>query len=105
MNSIHDMGGMQNFGPILREQDEPVFHHPWEARLYALNRAAGAAGKWNLDATRYGIELIPPLEYLRMSYYERWHFRLVELLIARGVVTRAEVESDIPLPGRRERHP
>src|SRR4051812_21007277 len=99
MNSIHDMGGMQNFGPILLEQNEPVFHHPWEARVYALNRAAGPAGKWNLDATRYGIELIPPLDYLRMSYYERWHFRLVELLIARGVVTRAEVESGHPAPG------
>ena len=99
MNNIHDMGGMQNFGTVLREQDEPVFHHPWEARLYALNRAAGAAGKWNLDSTRYGIELIPPLDYLRMSYYERWHVSLVELLIARGVVTRAEVESGHPTPG------
>lgn len=99
MNGIHDMGGMQDFGPIVREHDEPVFHHPWEARLYALNRATGAAGKWNLDATRYGIEAIPPADYLRMSYYERWHARLVELLIARGVVTRAEVESGEPAPG------
>jgi nitrile hydratase len=98
MNGVHDMGGMQDFGPIVREHNEPVFHQSWEGRVYALNRATGAVGKWNLDATRYGIEVIPPVEYLRMSYYERWHARLVELMIARGMVTRTEVESGQPDP-------
>src|SRR5439155_1637170 len=58
----------------------------------------GAWGKWNLDASRYQIELIPPAEYLRMSYYEKWHARLVELLVKTGLVTRAEVESGKPAP-------
>jgi nitrile hydratase len=26
MNGIHDMGGMHGFGPVAREDDEPVFH-------------------------------------------------------------------------------
>ena len=61
MNGIHDMGGMQDMGPIEREENEPVFHQPWEGRVFATNRALGAWGKWNIDAGRYGIELFPPL--------------------------------------------
>lgn len=105
MNGVHDMGGMQNMGPVSRENNEPVFHDPWEGRVLALNRAAAAAGKWNIDASRYAIEVIPPAEYLRMSYYERWHVRLVELLINSGMMTRAEVESGKPAPGSSKANP
>src|SRR5215467_11552194 len=71
MNGVHDMGGMHGFGPVEYEGDEPVFHEPWEGRVYALTRAMGAWGKWNIDASRHSRELIPPAEYLRMSYYEK----------------------------------
>ncbi len=39
MNGIHDMGGMQDMGPIQHEKNEPVFHEPWEGRVFAMNRA------------------------------------------------------------------
>ena len=45
MNGIHDMGGMQDMGPIQREENEPVFHQPWEGRVYAMNRAIGCLGQ------------------------------------------------------------
>jgi nitrile hydratase subunit beta len=99
MNGIHDMGGMQDMGPIRYEKNEPVFHAPWEGRSFVLNLAASAWGKWNVDARRYQIELIPPADYLRMSYYERWTERLVELLVKTGLVTREEIESGKPAPG------
>ena len=38
MNSIHDMGGMHGFGPIVLEEKEPVFHTEWEGRVYAMVR-------------------------------------------------------------------
>ncbi|HTM50714.1 MAG TPA: nitrile hydratase subunit beta [Bryobacteraceae bacterium] len=99
MNGAHDMGGMQNMGPVRYEKNEPVFHARWEGRVMALNRLMGAWRKWTLDASRHQIELIPPAEYLRMSYYEKWHTRLVELLVNSGLVTRAEIESGKPAPG------
>ena len=40
MDGIHDMGGLQGFGPVRVEPDEPVFHAPWEARVFALTSAA-----------------------------------------------------------------
>ena len=69
MNGVHDMGGMDGMGPIHEEKNEPVFHEPWEGRVFALRRAMGAWGKWDIDVTRYEVELVPPVEYLRMSYY------------------------------------
>jgi nitrile hydratase beta subunit len=105
MNGIHDMGGMQGMGPIAYEKNEPVFHEGWEGRVYALNRATGALGKWNIDASRYGIELLPPADYLRMSYYEKWLARNVELLVECGLVTREELATGKPAAGSRKAIP
>lgn len=99
MNGVHDMGGMQGMGPVQAEKDEPVFHERWEARVYVLNRAIGAWRKWNIDTGRYYIERIPAADYLRMSYYEKWFVRLVELLVKTGMVSRQEVETGRPAPG------
>ena len=91
MNGIHDMGGMQDMGPIQHEKNEPVFHHPWEGRVYGIDRSLRALGKWNIDAWRYQIDLIPPAEYLRISYYERWLRANEALLLAHGLVTPTEL--------------
>ncbi|MFI4987276.1 MAG: nitrile hydratase subunit beta [Alphaproteobacteria bacterium] len=96
MNGIHDMGGMHGMGAIDHERNEPVFHAPWEARVLALNLAMGAWGKWNIDASRHEIELIPPADYLRMSYYEKWFARLVSLSLKAGLVSPTEVASGKP---------
>jgi nitrile hydratase len=105
MNGVHDMGGLHGMGPIRREDDEPVFHARWEARVFALTRAVGAWGTWNIDASRHQRELIPPLEYLRMSYYEKFLVGLTELAIRSGLVTPAEVESGKPDPGSKKMSP
>jgi nitrile hydratase subunit beta len=99
MNGVHDMGGMHGMGPVQAEKNEPVFHERWEARVFALVRAVGAWRKWNIDVGRYQRELIPPAEYLRMSYYERWLAGLIELMIKTNLVTRAELDSGKPAPG------
>jgi nitrile hydratase subunit beta len=99
MNGVHDMGGMHGMGPIQYESNEPVFHEPWEARVFALNRAVRAWGKWTTDASRHAVELIPAPEYLRMSYYEQRLHALIELMVKSGLVTRAELESGKQAPG------
>ncbi len=105
MNGIHDMGGMQDFGPIQYEPNEPVFHAAWEGRVFAINIAMGAWRKWNIDAGRHQIELIPPADYLRMSYYERWLARVIRLAVNAGLVTREEIRSGEPAPGSQKATP
>ena len=72
MNGVHDMGGMQGMGPIQHEQNEPVFHSPWEGRMFAIDRAL--ARKWNIDAGRHQVDPLGRLlvdELLReMAYAE-----------------------------------
>lgn len=92
MNGIHDMGGMHGFGPVRREDNEAVFHAPWEGRVYAMNRALGAWGKWNLDSWRHDMELLPPEDYLR-SYYERWLLAMEKRIVKHGMVSAEELAS------------
>jgi nitrile hydratase len=99
MNGIHDMGGMHGMGPIQQERNEPVFHHLWEKRVFALRRAMGAWRRWNIDVSRHEVELVPAADYLRMSYYERQFAAFVVLLEKRGFITPAELESGTPEPG------
>ena len=40
MDGVHDMGGMHGFGPVQHEENEPVFHEPWEGRVYAMGGGA-----------------------------------------------------------------
>src|SRR5215470_15446013 len=96
MNGVHDMGGMHNMGPVEREPNEPVFHAAWEGRIWAIAFAMGTWRKWNPDASRYQTELIPPADYLRMSYYERFYTKLIELVVKFGLATRSEVETGRP---------
>jgi hypothetical protein len=95
VNGIHDMGGMHGLGPIDREENEPVFHHAWERRAFALNMAAGFLGEWNIDMSRYAREQMPPAEYLATTYYEHWLWGLERLLVEKGLLTRAEVEARV----------
>jgi nitrile hydratase len=100
MNGVHDMGGMHGMGPIPYEANEPVFHAPWEGRVFALRRAMGAWQRWNIDAARYHVELVPPVEYLRLSYYARQFVAFLEMLVKSGLVTGTEIESGIPAKGQ-----
>jgi nitrile hydratase len=94
------MGGMQDMGPIRHEPHEPTFHERWEGRVYALSRVLRTrSGLWNLDAFRHGIEVLPPTDYLRMSYYEKWFTWMLTTVVTAGDVTQSEVESGSPAPG------
>ena len=99
MNGVHDLGGMQGFGPIQREVNEPVFHASWEGRVIAMVLAIAAWGKFGADQRRTARERIPPAEYLRMSYYEIWYTGIIVNLLDAGMVTRAEIDSGMPAAG------
>jgi nitrile hydratase subunit beta len=95
MNGIHDMGGMHGMGTLQYEKNEPVYHAEWESRVDAMTAAMRAAGA--IPGLRRGIEEnISAADYLRMSYYERWLTSLTEMLIAKGLIAREEVDSGRP---------
>jgi nitrile hydratase len=95
MNGGHDLGGMHGLGPIAAEPeaDEPVFHHEWEKRVFALTLGASAPGQWSIDMGRHARERQHPADYLRHSYYENWLAGLEKLLVERGLVSAEELAS------------
>ena len=92
MDGIHDLGGMDGFGPVEREHDEPLFHARWEARLFALSELLGSKGLLpNTDVFRHGIERIDPVAYLTHGYYGRWLAGVEGVLNEFDVVSREEL--------------
>lgn len=99
MDGIHDLGGKQGFGPVVSETDEPVFHHAWEGRAWALNLLSiGRLRAYNPDAYRHAVERIPPAMYLSATYYERLLFAMTTLLVEAGVVDEASLRDQIGEP-------
>ena len=91
MNGVHDMGGMDGFGKVEVEPNEPAFHARWESRVLAMVRAMGAAGAFNIDTSRFYRESLPPHVYLASSYYRKWLLGLEDNLTAKGFVTASEL--------------
>jgi uncharacterized Zn finger protein len=71
---------------------EPTEHDyaEWERRVDALAVLMGAKNV-TVDERRRHIEALPPKDYDRMSYYERWIVSLAQALLQRGVITTAEL--------------
>jgi len=89
MNGVHDMGGMHGFGPIPIEENEPVFHHIWEGRIYAMR---GHTPVPVPGGGRYAIERLDPALYLALSYYERWLHAGIQGMMEAGAFSQAEFD-------------
>ena len=93
MNSPHDIGGMQRFGPVPRDADDPVFHARWERTIFAIMLGLAGQGRFSADEFRSARETIPPPRYLTSRYYELW-LHAVEQLVA-GTIHPDEVEAKV----------
>ena len=91
MNGGQDLGGVQGFGPVEPEPNEPVFHADWEKRAFALTLAMAMPGEWNIDMSRFARENRPPVEYLSMSYYQIWFAALETMVKERDLVADDEI--------------
>jgi len=92
LDGIHDLGGKHGFGTPQVELNEPCFHARWEASVFAMVRAAGAAGAVrNTDQFRHAIERIDPIAYLTHGYYGRWLGGLETLLVEASVIEQEEI--------------
>ncbi len=102
MTRVHDMGGRFGDGPVFPDApDAPVFASEWHARALAMTLACGALGQWNIDISRHAREKLSPQDYTGFSYYEKWISALADLLVERGVLTKADLtgqDDDAPHP-------
>lgn len=86
---MHDRGGWPTDAAIDRSEHALA---DWELLTDALVGALGRDGVMNVDELRRGIESMPPEEYERASYYERWLYSLETVLTAKGILEPGEVD-------------
>lgn len=91
MNGIHDLGGMEGFGPINAPASEPVFHAPWEGSVFAEVIACMAQGVFTIDELRHAIERMGNAHYIEGSYYEHWLVGMEMLLTEKGLIEPEQV--------------
>ena len=87
--AVHDRGGWPTDAPIDRSEHEL---EDWEVLVDALVGALGMNGVMNVDELRRGIESMPPEEYERASYYERWLYSAEKILTEKGILQPGELD-------------
>jgi nitrile hydratase len=81
--AVHDRGGWPMTEPIERAEHEL---EDWELHMDAIVGVLIGNGVMNVDELRRGIESMPPDEYERASYYERWLHSVETILAEKGVL-------------------
>jgi hypothetical protein len=87
--AVHDRGGWPTDAAIDRSEHELA---DWELLTDALLGAIARRGLLNVDQLRRGIESMPPDEYERASYYERWLYSVEAILTEKGVLAPGELD-------------
>ena len=88
----HDLGGASKF------MCEPVDAEPhaltdFDKEVDALSGVLRTKRLMTVDEMRRGIEAIPEADYNRLSYYRRWIRSITDNLLAKGVITEAELRA------------
>lgn len=90
MPRIHDRGGWPDPNSIDRSEHELLM---WEKQVLAMmNELVSQAQIFNSDEARRAIEDIEPEAYESLHYYERWMVAIENLLVQKGILTRAEID-------------
>lgn len=89
---VHDRGGRPTDTRIDRTEHELA---DWEILMDAIENALEDRGVMNTDQMRRGIESMPPDEYERASYYERWLFSTETNLIEQGILAPGEIDDRV----------
>ena len=92
MDGVHDLGGMQGFGPVVESGSDAPYHERWEPRVFAMTEAAGTAGLFR-GSGRALRETMEPVHYLSASYYERWQWSNELRLVAKGTIRAGDVDA------------
>jgi nitrile hydratase subunit beta len=87
---VHDRGGLPSEERIDRSEHSLA---DWEVLTDALVGALGKRGLMNVDELRRGIEGMPPDEYERASYYQRWLYSIETILAEKRVLAPGELDA------------
>lgn len=105
MKLQHNLGGLENIGPINFEKR--VFVQPWEQRIFGIHVAMMGLSKhlgiddvptkfkseWTWADLRKGAEAMHPFEYFKYRYYEKWLGGISGFFVGQGYISQQELDS------------
>jgi nitrile hydratase beta subunit len=92
MDGVHDLGGLDGFGPVEHAPSEPFFAEDWERRAFRLTMGVMGGLRVSGGRFRHSIERMDPAHYLSSSYYEHWLTAAATLAVESGRVTLDELQ-------------
>jgi len=92
VDGVHDLGGLDGFGPVEHAASEPLFDEDWERRTFRLMIGWIAAKNPSGGRMRHSIERMAPEHYLCSSYYEHWLTGAATMAVDAGVTTPEELD-------------
>ena len=96
MDTLHDLGGKQGFGPVDVNEPEAPWHHDWEGRMWAMAQSSRNTTV-TIDWWRHVVEQLPPQAYMTIPYFEKWCMTDLALGVDCGTFT---VEDALNINGK-----
>jgi nitrile hydratase accessory protein len=84
------IANLDGHAALPRKNGELVFQTPWEGHAFGLAVVMNEKGAYVWDDFRTG--LVDQIATGQPDYYQSWLQALESLLVARGIVTREEVD-------------
>jgi nitrile hydratase len=92
VDGVHDLGGLDGFGPVEYAETEPLFAEDWERRVFRFMVGSVGPLGGNGGMFRHSIERMDPAHYLASPYYEHWLTGVTTLAVEAGAATVEELE-------------
>src|SRR5215471_652050 len=93
MSSLHNLGGMQGFGPVWTTEEGTAFYTDDERRVFRLMMGLMAAGWCDTDGFRDAVESLPPRTYARECFPVNYFLGMEKQLAERGLVRPGDLEA------------
>ena len=93
MSSLHNLGGMQGFGPVWTVPEGMAFHSEDDRRVFRLMMGLMAAGWCDTDGFRAAVETLPVRTYARECFPMNYFLGMEKQLAERGLIRPGDLEA------------
>lgn len=93
MSSLHNLGGMQGFGPVWSVPEGAAFHSEDDRRVFRLMMGLMAAGWCDTDGFRAAVETLPARTYARECFPMNYFLGMEKQLAERGLIQPGDLEA------------
>jgi nitrile hydratase len=92
VDGVHDLGGLDGFGPVEHKDAEPLFEQKWERRAFRVMMGWIVSQDPPGGRFRHSIERMDPAHYLSSPYYEHWLTGAATMAVESGFTTQDELD-------------